>query len=558
MTFCRRAFALALLALPGLGSAATPASPPRTRAKTEVFNGSPVENITMRDAINLALRNNLDVKFDHIGIRLNQSKVRFEIGAFDPVFSINMTRESIRRPENANDLRTSDQVRQFNQVTAINDNTDAIRASVGLPPISRSDNTVGINSVIFDQQNDRFSASLIERTPWGMRFGFFVEANRLRNTFSGDGRQVFPEYQTSTSFQVVQPLLKDFGPAANLSNLRVARLERQAAFLVWKQRLMSSINLVMTAYYDMVFGLEEMGVRQDAIAADEKLVQQNQRRLEVGFMQPFDVQQARAQVSLDQEQFLSSKNAFMEKQFALKRLILDHFDVNDTRIFMPRSEPALKAPALDRSMFLQQAFARRPDFQQALAEADRQDIRLRFARNQLLPQLDLVATYGLNGLTSNYGDSFDQGFEGHTPAWTVGINLRVPLGNIQGRAQLDSAKAQKEQAIIRIKQSELAIGVDVDTVLSRIETNRQRLETARKTRELNEEAARIANRRLEEGQISSFDTIEQQRRLSDARSRELGARADLNKSIVNLWLVTGTILEKMGIEAVDPHAAKTR
>jgi outer membrane protein TolC len=87
----------------------------------------------------------------------------------------------------------------------------------------------------------------------------------------------------------------------------------------------------------------------------------------------------------------------------------------------------------------------------------------------------------------------------------------------------------------------------VDTVLSRIETLRQRLETARQTRSLNEEAVRIAIRQLEEGKISSFDVIETQRRLYDAKSRELGARADLNKAITQLWLATGTMLEETGI-----------
>jgi outer membrane protein TolC len=210
-------------------------------------------------------------------------------------------------------------------------------------------------------------------------------------------------------------------------------------------------------------------------------------------------------------------------------------------------------PAADRSRLLQLAFANRPDFQQALAEADAQDVRLRFAKNQVLPQLDLVGTYGLNGLTDSYSNSFDDTFQGRGAGWTVGVNLRVPLGNMQARAQLDSAKALKEQAILKIKQAELTIGVDIDTVLSRIDSFKQRLQTAQKTRELNDQAMRIAYRRIQEGQISSFDLIEQQRRLFEARSREVAARAELNKAITQLWLVTGTVLEKLGIQIADPQ-----
>lgn len=612
-TPCLRFFALVLLASsPVLSHAAerpkplafrTGVSPEgRTSSGTGVFTGKVVEKISLRDAINMALRNNLDAKSDFLGIRSEHAKMRFEAGAFDPTFSINVSRESLRRPENANDFTSVEQVRQQNQINAANAQAIALNnvaassaaqsaltnaqfnaaaaqvAAAGgnqqlaaqqqaaatanlnaaavafnsAAAVSRSVNNgsglTTFNSTIFDQQNDRFSANLIERTPWGMRYGFFVEANRLRNTFGGDTRQIFPEYQTLAQVQVVQPLLKDFGPAANLSNLRIARLSKKIAILTWKQRVETSIQSVMSTYYEMLFGLADIGVKQEAIEADNKLVRQNQRRLEVGFMQPFDVQQARAQVSLDEEQLLTSKNQFMERQFALKRLIIDRFNVNDARMFYPLSAPALVPPVLDRSLFLQQAFANRADFQQALAEADAQDIRLRFARNQLLPQLDLVATYGLNGLTQgSSGDSFNQAFEGRTPSWTFGLNFRVPLGNVQARAQLDLVKAQKEQAIIKIKQSELGIGVDVDTVISRIETNQQRLVTARNTSALFEEAVRIAYRRLDEGQISSFDIIEQQRKLYDARSRELAARTELNKSITQLWLVTGMVLEKMNI-----------
>jgi outer membrane protein TolC len=316
---------------------------------------------------------------------------------------------------------------------------------------------------------------------------------------------------------------------------------------------MTSVQGVLSNYYDMIFGLSEIGVRQEAIAADQRLVAQNQRRVEVGFMQLFDVQQAMAQVSLDQEQLIGARNLLLERQFALKRLITPSLKVNDGRVFLPAEEPTLPIPAVDRSQLLQLAFAPRPDFLQALAEADAQDVRLRFAKNQLLPQLDLVGTYGLNGLTDSYSNSFDETFQGRGAGWTVGVNLRIPLGNIQARAQLDSAKVLKEQAILKIKQTELTIGVDIDTVLSRIESFKQRLETAQKTRELNDQAMRIANRRIQEGQISSFDLIEQQRRLFEARSREVAARADLNKAITQLWLVTGTVLEKLGIQIAEPQ-----
>ena len=563
---------LLLLATSAHAGEGTPAWKPRLdvrrpvpraiHATTEesVFGSVPIERITLQQAIERALQNNLEAKFDQVGIRVEHARMRFEAGAFDPAFSINTSQESTRRLENINDIRSSDVLRQEQQITAINRQAEANQALAtaiaqqngtplppDLTPISRSNVTGGISSTAFDQQTNRNSSSFIQRTPWGMRYGFFAEANRLRNTFSGDAREIIPEYQTSVQLQVVQPLLKDFGTNANLTNLRVARINERIAVMTWRQRVTTTVQAVIATYYDMLFAMADIGVQQDAIAADKNLATQNERRLEIGFMSPFDVQQARAQVSRDEERLLTSKNVFMERQFALKRLIIEEFKRDDARVFLPVSAVSLPIPALNRTALVGEAFENRYDYHQALAEAEAQELRLKFARNQLLPQLDLVATYGVNGLGASYDESIDQAFAGRTPAWSVGVNVRVPFGFVQGRAQLDAAKAQKEQAILRIKQTELTVSVDVDTVISRIETNRGRVEAAQKTRMLNEEAVRIVYKRLDEGQASSFDVIEQQRLLYDARSRELASIAELNKSVSQLWLVTGTILQRNGI-----------
>jgi outer membrane protein TolC len=131
--------------------------------------------------------------------------------------------------------------------------------------------------------------------------------------------------------------------------------------------------------------------------------------------------------------------------------------------------------------------------------------------------------------------------------------LLIPLLIFQARARRDEALASQYQAVLRIKQMEHLIGNEVDTVITRIAISRQRVETARNTRALNEEAVRIVYRRLEEGQLSTFDVIEQQRKLYDAKSRELAAIADLNKAITQLWLVTGTVLDKAGLHVAPPR-----
>lgn len=516
----------------------------------------------------MALENNLDVKFENVGIGIERNRVRFAAGAFDPEFSLSVSYQSLRRLENVNDVRSADVVRQ-REAIASNfaiaqqqfDQNNLLRIAQNLPPLpetarpalSRDLTTDSLSTTVFDTQRFTNEASLIGRTPWGMRYGFQIQANRYRNTYTGDVREVIPEYETVAQLTIVQPLLRNFGPGANLAELRIARLNQRIQVLEWKQRINATVQAVMAAYYDMAFALQDMRVREEAVAAGQKLVDLYRRRVELGFNSPIDIQQAEVQVSIEREALIVAKNVFLERQFAFKRLVLNQYKIDDPRIFIPENAPRLDMPRVDRTNLLRTAFEKRFDYQQALLTAETQNVRVRFARNQLLPQLDLVASYGLNGLGTSFGDSFSHGLEGRTPSWSVGLNFSIPLGNVQPRANYNVALGLKEQALLRIKQAEVTVGSDVDQVLARIETSRQRLATAVQTRQLAEETVQVAFRRLEEGLISSFDLIEFQRRLYDARSRELGAQADLNRSITQLWLVTATAVEKAGVGFKEPQ-----
>ena len=115
----------------------------------------------------------------------------------------------------------------------------------------------------------------------------------------------------------------------------------------------------------------------------------------------------------------------------------------------------------------------------------------------------------------------------------------------------DSSRRLKQEALLKIKQVELSLTTDIDTAIDAIRTNEQRVETSRQARKFAEEVVHMQNRRLEEGQASTLDILDNRRRLYEAQSRELSAVADLNKSIVQLWVSDGTLLRQESIVPVD-------
>src|SRR4029078_10404167 len=88
----------------------------------------------------------------------------------------------------------------------------------------------------------------------------------------------------------------------------------------------------------------------------QRLVDLYRRRVELGFNSPIDIRQAEVAVSIDREQLLLATNVFLERQFALKRLILDRYKAETPRIFVPVDTPQLPYPAAGRFEWLRIAF----------------------------------------------------------------------------------------------------------------------------------------------------------------------------------------------------------
>jgi outer membrane protein TolC len=218
---------------------------------------------------------------------------------------------------------------------------------------------------------------------------------------------------------------------------------------------------------------------------------------------------------------------------------------------VPSHSLSSSVPKIDKQALMRDAVANRIEYKQAQEQLTVQDIKVRFAKNQAWPRLDVFATLGANGLRSTAGNALTDAFEGSTPAWSAGIALTIPLGNRQAKAQLTEAQAQKEQLLLNFKQLEIDLALQVDIAVARVQTSQKRLDTARQSVTAANSTLDGELKRMEQGVGVSFTVLEAQKELAAASSRELAARADLNKSLVDLWLAAGTLLDRHHIYLGD-------
>jgi outer membrane protein len=568
----RRALALSALAVATafagdkIGSAPSPR--PTPSGPTAPAPAGKTQVVTLRDAITMALNDNIDILWHKTDLRLQDASIHLAWGDFDPTLDFSSSYTFSRTPQNPTTITSADTAAQIllEQEAIAEIEANAAPTPVPLPttnatPTPAAAPAVSTAPFIFQNEDFRNTLDVQGKTPLGTTFKIGTEVDHLDDTVLGLNEQFLPSNVFFAGLSIDQPLLQGFGFDVNLVSIRIGRRNRQIGYNNWHQRIIDSVSAVMATYFDMSYAQQLMSLRQQSMDADRSLAQANQRRTDVGLMTPIDVSQAQVEVSADQYDYLTAKNLLTARGADLKKLVYRGVEQDDGRTFLAAGPVDLPIPILDRDTLLSDAYQNRVDYATAIQQSEIEDLRIKYYRNQMLPRLDVVSTLGINGLsTQNVPNSVSSAVNGQGPEWMIGIQGSIPFGNVAGRANLATSRRLKEEAIWKIKQVELSINTDVDTAISAIRTNEQRVVTSRQAQQLAEDVVRMQNGRLEAGQASTLDVLDNRRRLYDAQSSVLEAIDDLNKSIVDLYLATGTLLnqEAIGLDDNDPDAPKPR
>jgi hypothetical protein len=186
----------------------------------------------------------------------------------------------------------------------------------------------------------------------------------------------------------------------------------------------------------------------------------------------------------------------------------------------------------------------RPDLLQFKVELERHDIILRYERNQLFPNLDLVGSYGGRSVRDHFEPAADDVGRFSNPAYSYGVILSFPLANQAARNNYKAAQAVKKQALLQFKKLEQDILAQVETAVTVAQTTFKRLDSTHQARVYSEAAFGAEQTKLANGLSTSFIVLQFQERLTAARSAEIRALADYNRALVQLAFAEGTTLER--------------
>ena len=408
-------------------------------------------------------------------------------------------------------------------------------------------------------KNDNWDADigLNQLTPWGGSVRFGLSGSRLltNNSFAN----VNPALPSALSLSLSQPLLRNFGRLPTEINIWIARNSRDASYQTLVRSVQTVINSVEQSYWDLVYARANLKVKVEARDVALELNRITKIKIDVGSLAPIDIVQTEVGVATAEQDIINADAVVGLAEDQLRRDLNYEADTPTTNHIIPTDELKVERQPYDLAEGVRTALSRRPEIVAQNYNVATNTLRYDYWKNQTMPQLDLVAGYGKNGLSGtffdtsvnppavtgrgNWWDSADQLFSENFKNWRVGLVFSYPILNRAARGARGVAQYDLETSKATLTVLEQDIVLNVRNAHRAIVTGSRQIDAAAKGQELAERNLDAARKKYDNGMTTSFEVSQIQNQLSDAQSKYLNALALYRKAVAAYHQAIADILD---------------
>lgn len=360
-----------------------------------------------------------------------------------------------------------------------------------------------------------------------------------------------PQGTTRLEFNFTQPLMKDRGRAVNNTRVLLAQLDVKLANSEVRDDLQEHLIDVTRAYWEL-------------FQARAEWLQRN--RLLEGATRLHEILEARGQVDSMQRQILRAKVAVTSRRSDLVRALTRirnaqaqlRLLTGDPKLIQtshweltPQDQPLAYRVNLTTREATVTALDNRPDVAQAIRKIQAVSARVGAAKNQVLPQLDLIlSTYvaGLDDKTDTFGAFANQFSEGR-PSYAAGLRYEVPIGNRASRARLARNRWEltrvthefRQTMEVAFAETEIAVR-ETQTAFDEMITKKQSIDAANREVSYLQQRWELLPDPNESAVLLIEDLLDAQERLADEEREFVRAQVAYAISWVELRKAMGILL----------------
>jgi len=549
--------------------------------------------LSLRDAIALALENNLDLESSRYTPELALSDLqRASAGQLLRNFSTSVT----QAPTSAS-LNVLSGTSQINSIGAGGTSGSANSGILSGLSVQLAGSTIPNTDPYLYVAGGFYHSTSIETSTiftgtdflvqqyknliYGVQQGFWTGTTvslGLSSVFGARQNAVSAIYNpidTGTlSLSVTQNLLNGFGLAVNKRSFHKAQNNLRAADLTIETQAITTVSGVANLYWDLVTFNDELRVSRETLRLDTQLYQDNKKRAELGAIAPIDIIQAEADMKAAEQDVVQRESRVRQQEMILKNYIT-RGGLDNPAIAVAGIVPTdhIEVPAQEAVIpwqdLVTQAIAHRPEIEQNQISLENARLDLLGTKNNLLPTLSVSANFANNGqagsvnpnynaalfgpsqpsqfLLGGYGTTLDQVFSRNFPNYSVAFTLTVPIRNRSAQADQITAELNYRQSEIQDHQLHNSIKLAVINNWTNLRNARAAYETSVVSRKLADETLEGTRRKYALGTATILEVVTAQRDDTSRRLSEVDALDQLQAARTSMDQSLGKILDDYGV-----------
>ena len=500
----------------------------RPPARLEEFVVGGRLELSLRSYLELVMANNTDIAIQRLTVDVAQNAITRAFAVFDPLALASFSSTEQRTPSG-------------NQLT-------------------------GASTLVELSQPANFSYS--QTLPTGLQYQASFFAQKL-STNSGY-YDYNPTLNANLALSISQPLLKNRGAYVNRLPITLAtsRLRKTAYDL--HSSLLQLVSNAENAYWDAVLARENLRVAESARDLADQALKRAQRELQLGALSPLDIYNPEQQYATSQIGVSQARYFLQQTEDALRRQMGADLDSKIRALPIQLTEtvgPDVDASPIDAEKQVRAALAARPDLKSAIQNLDIDDLGIAQSRNELLPDLELTASYTTQGLGGIYypstlnttvvtplppvpggfGDALGQLFGFGYPMYSVGLTLRLPIRSHEASADMADSLVAKKRDALNIRTVRQQVRLDVLTAVSQVESSKDAMKLSVVAQDFSRKYMEAEQKKYELGNSTIFFVLQAQGALVSAESSVVQNSVSYRRNLMNLLLRTGELLEARGI-----------
>jgi outer membrane protein TolC len=411
------------------------------------------------------------------------------------------------------------------------------------PPTTVQEGTAG---EILSFVNDDWALSLGKELSTGLRLGLGFTSSRSQ---SSAGTAVEPlNYRSALTLSATQPILRGFSVDRVIPRIDVlrARITSDRERLQLAVAAAQIVEQTEDAYWGVVEALYRYDLQLRSMRRADEQLALTQRQIAAGVTPPSDLTSAEATLAQRKLALVQAEAGIDQAWDALRGVL--HLPRDQwSRPILPVDMPQFLAEQTSASDQLAIALKHRPELGQLGLDVAAQELAVRKAENDELPEIDVGTQLSVIGQDAGYGGALAGVRSAAGKAYVVSVNMTWTPMRRATAATAEIQRVRLHSAVIQREQAEQDVWLAVRDAVRNQQTAARQVIAAGKFRELAEHSLDVEQRKFISGNSSNFFIAQRQEDLANAQLAELDAVLSHKKAIAAMLRANGTLLEQRRI-----------